>query len=73
MTMLLSATLSRERFMPAKIGGSLLNCAGIAVALGGAALVLVAERGSPWPGTLAAMLGLACVIAGLWWVLRPST
>jgi drug/metabolite transporter (DMT)-like permease len=77
MTMLLSAALGRERFTPAKVGGSLLTFAGVAVALGGAALVPDVEQGSPWLGTLAALgaafSGAACSISYAPYVARYSS
>lgn len=77
MTMLLSATLGRERFTAAKVGGSLLTFAGVAVALGGAALGAEARQGSPWLGTLAALgaafCGAACSISYAPYVARYSS
>jgi drug/metabolite transporter (DMT)-like permease len=77
MTMLLSAALGRERFTPAKVGGSLLTFAGVAVALGGAALGPDVEQGSPWLGTLAALgaafSGAACSISYAPYVARYSS
>lgn len=77
MTMLLSAALGRERFTPAKVGGSLLTFAGVAVALGGAALGSEAGQGSPWFGTLAALgaafCGAACSISYAPYVARYSS
>ncbi len=77
MTMLLSAALGRERFTPAKVGGSLLTFAGVAVALGGAALGSEAGEGSSWLGTLAALgaafCGAACSISYAPYVARYSS
>ncbi|TAJ24966.1 MAG: EamA family transporter, partial [Reyranella sp.] len=77
MTMLLSAALGRERFTPAKVGGSLLTFAGVAVALGGAALGSEAGQGSAWLGTLAALgaafCGAACSISYAPYVARYSS
>lgn len=77
MTMLLSAALGRERFTPAKVGGSLLTFAGVAVALGGAALGPEAGQGSAWLGTLAALgaafCGAACSISYAPYVARYSS
>ena len=60
MTMILSALLGRERFTPAKVGGSLLTFAGVAIALGGAAMVAQPQHGSVWLGTLAALGSALC-------------
>jgi drug/metabolite transporter (DMT)-like permease len=66
MTMVLSALVGRERFTTAKVGGSLLTVAGVAIALGGAAMTMQSDRGSVWLGTLsalgAALCGAACSI-----------
>ncbi len=55
MTMTLSALLGRERFTPAKIAGALLTFAGVAIALGGAAITAEPQHGSAWLGTTAAL------------------
>lgn len=60
MTMLLSASLGRERLTRGKIGGSLLTFAGVAVALLGAAFTTLPAQGSPWLGVLAALGAAAC-------------
>lgn len=60
MTMILSALLGRERFTPAKIGGSLLTFAGVAIALGGAAIAAQPQHGSVWLGTMAALGSALC-------------
>lgn len=60
MTMILSALLGRERFTPAKVGGSLLTFAGVAIALGGAAMAAQPQHGSVWLGTLAALGSALC-------------
>jgi len=60
MTMILSALLGRERFTPGKVGGSLLTFAGVAIALGGAAMTARPEHGSVWLGTLAALGSAFC-------------
>lgn len=77
MTMLLSAVLGRERFTPAKIGGSLLTFVGVAIALGGAALTADPRQGSPWLGTLAALgaafCGAACSVSYAPYVARYSS
>lgn len=77
MTMLLSAVLGRERFTPAKVGGSLLTFAGVAIALGGAALTVDPQQGSPWLGTLAALgaafCGAACSVSYAPYVARYSS
>ncbi len=66
MTMILSALLGRERFTTAKVCGALLTFAGVAIALGGAAMTRQPEQGSVWLGTLsalgAAFCGAACSI-----------
>lgn len=60
MTMILSALLGRERFTPAKVGGSLLTFAGVAIALGGAAMAAQPQHGLVWLGTLAALGSALC-------------
>jgi drug/metabolite transporter (DMT)-like permease len=60
MTMILSALLGRERFTMAKVGGSLLSFAGVAIALGGAAVTMQPEGGSAWLGTLSALGAALC-------------
>ncbi len=76
MTMILSALLGGERFTTAKVGGSLLTFAGVAIALGGAAMTGRPEHGSVWLGTLsalgAALCGAACSIFYAPYVLRYS-
>jgi drug/metabolite transporter (DMT)-like permease len=76
MTMVLSALLGREPFTAAKIGGALLTFAGVAVALGGAALTRQPEHGSVWLGTLsalgAALCGAVCSIFYAPYVARSS-
>ena len=76
MTMILSAVLNRERFTTAKVGGSLLTFAGVAIALGGAAMTAQPEHGSAWLGTLsalgAALCGAACSIFYAPYVARYS-
>lgn len=60
MTMILSGLLGRERFTTAKVGGSLLTFAGVAIALGGAAMTAQPEHGAVWLGTLAALGAALC-------------
>lgn len=60
MTMILSGLLGRERFTTAKVGGSLLTFAGVAIALGGAAMTAQPEQGSVWLGTLSALGAALC-------------
>lgn len=76
MTMILSALLGRERFTAAKVGGSLLTFAGVAIALGGAAMTAQPEHGSVWLGTLsalgAALSGAVCSIFYAPYVARSS-
>lgn len=60
MTMILSALLGRERFTPAKVGGSLLTFVGVAIALGGAAMTAQPQHGSIWIGTAAALGAAFC-------------
>jgi len=76
MTMSLSALLGRERLTTAKVGGALLTVAGVAIALGGAAINAQSEQGSVWLGTLsalgAALCGAACSIFYAPYVARYS-
>jgi drug/metabolite transporter (DMT)-like permease len=76
MTMILSALLGRERFTTAKVGGALLTFAGVAIALGGAAMTAQPDRGSVWLGALsalgAALCGAACSIFYAPYVVRYS-
>jgi drug/metabolite transporter (DMT)-like permease len=76
MTMILSALLGRERLTTAKVGGSLLTFAGVAIALGGAAMTAQPEHGSVWLGTLsalgAAFCGAVCSIFYAPYVARSS-
>jgi drug/metabolite transporter (DMT)-like permease len=76
MTMILSALLGRERLTTAKVGGSLLTFAGVAIALGGAAMTAQPEHGSVWLGTLsalgAAFCGAICSIFYAPYVARSS-
>ena len=60
MTMILSALLGRERFTAAKVGGSLLTFAGVAITLGGAAITGQPQHGSIWLGTLSALGAAFC-------------
>ena len=60
MTMILSVLLGRERFTTAKVGGSLLTFAGVAIALGGAAMTAQPDHGSVWLGTLSALGAAFC-------------
>ena len=76
MTMILSALLGREQFTPAKVGGALLTFAGVAIALGGAAMTAQPQHGSVWLGTLsalgAAFCGAVCSIFYARYVVRYS-
>ncbi|MCC8427553.1 DMT family transporter [Reyranella aquatilis] len=76
MTMTLSALGGRERFTPAKIGGALLTFAGVAIALGGAAITAEPQHGSAWLGTVAALgaalCGAVCSISYAPYVARYS-
>lgn len=76
MTMTLSALLGRERFTPAKIAGALLTFAGVAIALGGAAITAEPQHGSAWLGTTAALgaalCGAVCSISYAPYVARYS-
>jgi drug/metabolite transporter (DMT)-like permease len=60
----------------AKVGGSLLTFAGVAIALGGAAMTAQPEHGSVWLGTLsalgAAFCGAVCSIFYAPYVARSS-